>query len=367
MENNSCEILEVYRFVKIALFDFCDTMVNFQTADVFVEYALKKLNKNWIYDRLVASTVIENYLNKHWKIKKKLLLYCLKGVRKDELQELAENYCMKILEPATYSYMLDEVKKLKNDGYHILFVSGGYDIYLQCFANMHCVDGVIATKLLFKNDVFSGRIDGTDCMGENKIVHLCDYLKRHNIKVDYSVAYSDSISDECMLKWADRAIVISKREHEKWVTEKKFDEIIISKIEEKRIISNLIGAIMNTGEKVYIYGAGRFGSGHVYRFVTNICNKKVEKYIDAGKAGTTVNNVSVVGMREIEQLDKARLIVVALKNGAEEVVARLRGEGFFNLVVINNEETELLNQIANYIKDNGSLKVKKFFRKIENL
>ena len=30
--------------MKVALFDFCDTIVNFQTADVFVRYCLNKEN-----------------------------------------------------------------------------------------------------------------------------------------------------------------------------------------------------------------------------------------------------------------------------------------------------------------------------------
>ena len=51
--------------MKIAIFDFCETLVNYQTADYFVEYTLKKNNRGKLYYALLKVSFINEYLK--WK------------------------------------------------------------------------------------------------------------------------------------------------------------------------------------------------------------------------------------------------------------------------------------------------------------
>lgn len=56
--------------MKIVLFDFCDTLVNFQTADLFVDMVKKECRKGIAFDFIYSIDIIHKFLDKHWMLKK---------------------------------------------------------------------------------------------------------------------------------------------------------------------------------------------------------------------------------------------------------------------------------------------------------
>lgn len=201
---------------KIALFDFCDTLVSFQTANEYVRYYVKNyatLSIKWrhfIYLALSASGIISRMEKKHpsRNVRKRILLWQLKGSSKNQMNMVAKQYYNNRIKPCLIKETIAELLKYQKEGRKIMIVSGGYDIYIKYFAVEYGIElsNIISNRLLFKKDSFTGKFD-LDCMGGEK-VNLLNKSFEIREYVDV-VAYSDAISDLPLLQWADRAYVVT--------------------------------------------------------------------------------------------------------------------------------------------------------------
>lgn len=217
---------------KVALFDFCETIANFQTADAYVDFVREKLqNKRMCrlermqncLRKLKLIQVIDKLTKYRYSINKRIKLYQLRGQSYFELRELALEYYQERIRPNFIPSMLEKLLKLKEQGYSVLLVSGGYDIYLQYFVDEFALIGLISTKVEFKDDVCTGKFDGIDCLRGGKIELLNQFFKE---KPNYSVAFSDSISDLPFLKWVNEGFVVSHNKHQIWSEINNLKEII---------------------------------------------------------------------------------------------------------------------------------------------
>lgn len=220
--------------MKIALFDFCETLANFQTADAYVRFVqanspvshkFTKLS----YDLLNRSHLlgIPRRLFPESSIDKKWIMRQMAGRTEEEMTILALKYYNERVRPALIPEVVEELKAKQKDGYKVYLISAGYGIYLQYFAKEFAVDGVIATKIAFDKGVCLGRFDGPDCMFSHKI----DYIKRGvpDNHFEEWFAYSDSITDLPILELVGHPIVISKGKAQKWAEQKGFKQIIWNK------------------------------------------------------------------------------------------------------------------------------------------
>ena len=206
---------------KIALFDFCGTIVNFQSGNPYIFYVLNELN-----------SPVLNLKNRLRKIKLKLMrkinknfldkndiLYLLKGMHYDDLDRFALEYYIKEVRPRFYSNVMDKLQQLKAEGYKIYVVSAGYEIYLKYFIQEFGLDGVIATKIKFdKNNHCLGVFDGKDCIKEEKTVYLHKYLNSEMRCSTKVLGFTDSCTDIPMLKMCTDRYVVT-RHKEGWMEE----------------------------------------------------------------------------------------------------------------------------------------------------
>lgn len=217
---------------KVALFDFCETIANFQTADAYVDFVRERLQdkrmcrleraQNFLR-KLKLIQVLDKLTGYKFSINKRIKLWQLRGHKLVDLQELAKEYYQERIKPNFIPDMIEKLLELKNQGFSIMLVSGGYDIYLQHFANEYGLTGVISTKIGFDGDVCTGKFYGIDCLREGKTKFLNQYYKE---KPNYSVAFSDSISDLPFLKWVNEGFVVSRNKHQAWSTINNLKEII---------------------------------------------------------------------------------------------------------------------------------------------
>ena len=217
---------------KVALFDFCETIANFQTADAYVDFVREKLNDKQMYKmermqnllkKIKLIQIAERITGNKYSINKRIKLLQLKGQSYLLLQELAKEYYQERIRTNVIPEMLNKLLELKAEGYKIILVSGGYDIYLSYFVNEYSLSDVISTRIGFKNNICTGRFDGVDCLRDGKTFLLDRYF---DSRPNYSIAFSDSISDLPFLNWADEGVVVSKVKSQKWAKDNNFNEII---------------------------------------------------------------------------------------------------------------------------------------------
>lgn len=185
--------------MNLVIFDFCDTLVNFQTADSFCRYALEKKSK-FLYlqlDTIFSKLKVYNFFSK-FKLKngfqKKFLLNGLKGISKSEMELIAKEFIEEVVEfrknESVFKMFLNHIEK----GDFVIINSGGYQPYLKIFADKYQVNKLYATNFYFENDLFSGKISGLDCLGDEKVKRM----EKDNIlemKFNHISVYSDSVTD----------------------------------------------------------------------------------------------------------------------------------------------------------------------------
>ena len=219
---------------KLVILDFCETIIRFQTADLFVDFICKKQNTflfNFIslVQKFLTRFKLINIFYKFspkYNINKRLKLISLFGLKKEDLSIFADKYVDYLLEN-----QINKIQSIIN--FHqknndvIIIVSGGYEIYLKKYADKKNIRHVIGTKISFdKNELCNGIISGKDCMNESKILLLEKYLKKHSINYNNSIFYSDNYSDIPLFKWSDESIIVSKNISQKWNNIYNFKEII---------------------------------------------------------------------------------------------------------------------------------------------
>jgi HAD superfamily hydrolase (TIGR01490 family) len=219
-----------------AFFDFCETLVSFQTADAFVDYVRRK--KGSVYMRfldllliLMCKLRIITVLNKvfpGWSCFKRIKLLQLRNLSFEILDREAELYYNDLIKPNIIQPVVEEMINLAGAGCEICLVSAGYSIYLKYFAREYNIQHIISTEISFnrQDKRCHGTISGTDCRGSGKVKRIKDYFKNMGINISDTISFSDSLSDLPMLLLTNKAVVVSKLRSQPWALQHGFREII---------------------------------------------------------------------------------------------------------------------------------------------
>lgn len=219
--------------MRVAVFDFCDTIVNFQTADRFVYYAIehsddeKIRGRRKILDNIQKCRYIRRFdkaTKGRYSLNKRIILWQLRGMNKSKMENLAEDYYRNEITQNLHKDILELITEYQKAGWLIYIASGGYDVYLRFFISDYSIDGCCCTRLKFVNNVFSGKMEGKDCMRREKVQMMNKALGDN---VENTVAYSDSKSDIPLLLWADKGVVVSKEKHRAWVIDYGLEEYML--------------------------------------------------------------------------------------------------------------------------------------------
>ena len=221
--------------MNLVIFDFCETIYKFQSANRFVDFCLEKLNKKSVYYRflsyLSSNMLIIKVLAKifpSYNFSKRVKLFTLRRVNQIKLSKIANEFYEELLINLN-GEVVSMLENHINEGDHVIIVSGGYWEYLHNFKSLFKIKAVIATKISFRHGKCKGYFYGKDCMFKEKINMIQDYIYNSKIKYKKSICYTDSISDLSLLKWVEEPIVISNLTSQKWPQDYGFREIIINK------------------------------------------------------------------------------------------------------------------------------------------
>lgn len=198
---------------KIAAFDFCETLVSFQTADRFVRYSIHCLNdryRNTQYKLFCLKQKcyyyrFQDHLTSGSMHGKKALLKILKGLPEEKITNLAEEYYMKSVRPAFIRPVVQYLNELQEDGYRIVILSAGYSPYIQFFCREFGAE-CIANNFEYRNHIFTGRLERDDCYGAEKVRRFYEEIGEKTI--DHLVFVSDSMSDRPMFEIADECVYV---------------------------------------------------------------------------------------------------------------------------------------------------------------
>jgi HAD superfamily hydrolase (TIGR01490 family) len=133
----------------------------------------------------------------------------LTGVSARELERMNPEVMAAIL-PRVYPQMLDEVYGHQDAGRQTFIVSAAGSGVVEPLAAVLGMDGGVGTHYEVAEDgAFTGRFDGPFVYGPGKVEAIERYAALHEIDLDASYAYSDSLSDLPMLRLVGHPVVVN--------------------------------------------------------------------------------------------------------------------------------------------------------------
>lgn len=213
---------------KLVLFDFCGTLVNFQTFDPYIKkvvLAYYPKRGRWLDSRMARflSGILSRF-KRDYHFYKHYLVWLTRGIPEMAFREVAVQYCRDSLCPNVIPEAREMLLEFGRKGCEVVILSGGCGIYIRKFAEEYHVEKVIATEIVFKNGKSSGKIV-RDCLGRGKIEMLNARLGRRCLERYDVTGVTDSRSDLPMLGICGKKIVISHGRHQDWVSE-DMEEVI---------------------------------------------------------------------------------------------------------------------------------------------
>jgi phosphatidylglycerophosphatase C len=183
---------------SIAFFDFDGTIT---TKDTLFEIIKFQKSKLYFYLGIVLNIVwLTAYtigLLKSKVVKEKLLTFFFKNTSVKVFNQKCSDFCNTALPAIICPKMLQQIKALQDKGVKIVIVSGSATNWILPWAIRHNIDNVIATNLQTVNEHITGKIEGENCNGQEKVNRI---LALYNLS-DYSKIYcfGNSIGDKPML------------------------------------------------------------------------------------------------------------------------------------------------------------------------
>ncbi|EOJ0286808.1 HAD-IB family hydrolase [Campylobacter jejuni] len=173
----------------LALFDFCETITNFQTLEDFRNEISIKFQKP----------------RKH-----------IDGIKYPELNNMPVEIIQAFSKEFVYTKILPNINKSiiekvfwhQDQGHHVVIVSGGLEIYINEFAKIYGIEKVVAIELEVFENKFTGNISGIHTMQERKLYKLSQKLQLSKYNLKKSYAYSDCVSDIPLLSLVGNANVV---------------------------------------------------------------------------------------------------------------------------------------------------------------
>lgn len=223
---------------KWVVFDFCETLVDIQSADAFIDFATQGERQLWrhcwrkiisIFEQLKVFALAQKLFPKY-NLEKRMRIFLLRGLSVEALERRAQEFAEKVLSQYENQALMDRLKMHQEEGDIIEISSGGLHVYLKYWAKKYGIDLVDATHLGAQKGWVTGFIRGSDCMYEEKVNRLNLRLKNAKDREGlFRVVYSDSFTDLPLFQWADEAWVISSEKKRNWVNNYNFKELVIGR------------------------------------------------------------------------------------------------------------------------------------------
>lgn len=148
------------------------------------------------------------------------MLSSLNGLSKEKLKSYAELFLESKILPNLNEKVFEKFLNHLNANDFVIINSGGYQPYLDLFVEKYGVKKLFSTEFKYIDNIFTGKIKGIDCLGQEKVRKMIEEGLNFN-NYDGIIVYSDSITDMPIFNLATtRVAIINKNTIPSWCKEK---------------------------------------------------------------------------------------------------------------------------------------------------
>jgi HAD superfamily hydrolase (TIGR01490 family) len=188
---------------KIAFFDFDGTITSKDTLLEIIKF--QKGRVAFYFGFLIHAPWLLGYKLKilpNDMVKQKILAYFFAGISEAVFQENCNLFAEKKLPGLIRPDALAEIRRLSESGFEIVVVSASAGNWIRKWTDSLSLK-LISTRLEVKNGRMTGKIEGKNCHGEQKVVCIKELWNLSVYKEIY--AFGDSSGDLPMLALATRS------------------------------------------------------------------------------------------------------------------------------------------------------------------
>lgn len=192
---------------QVSIFDFCETLVTFQTHDCFVRHYLQ-FRKRWVkvFRWYLLKTLPAKIIFKiSGRSPKPYIVGLLNGEAHADVEAFSKLYA-KLLIKRTNQNILELMKSAAEKA-DIFIVSGGLEVYIEDYLevlNLPFSVNVLSNKLEVRDGVLTGKYCDVDCMASEKVVRLNAACQKFSVME----VYSDCMSDAPLFRIAKNAFLV---------------------------------------------------------------------------------------------------------------------------------------------------------------
>ena len=198
--------------IKLALFDVDYTLTRKETLIAFYGYLTRKRPALLVHlPRAVLSGVLFKLGIRKEKETKEMFLAILRDLPLETLNRLADDFVEEELKKLLYEDGINKIRELKAKGYVIVLTSASPEFYIGKLKDFFEADYVMGTRFGEKDGLFTGFMLGENNKGEEKVLRLNEAFRNLEINFKESYMFSDSMSDDPLLKLVGKPYLINYR------------------------------------------------------------------------------------------------------------------------------------------------------------
>jgi phosphatidylglycerophosphatase C len=187
----------------VALFDFDHTLT---TADTFIGFTIFCFGRLrvylWFLLHLPILILMGMGIVSINKVKSRFCEKFFSGMEYGKYMERSREYA-KMVETLIRPEALTRVRWHIKSKHLVIIISASFEDWIRPWANIIPIKDIIASRPEVIGNKLTGKLNGKNCSGNEKVVRLFD--KYPNIKKNIIYAYGDSAGDFRMLELADYA------------------------------------------------------------------------------------------------------------------------------------------------------------------
>jgi HAD superfamily hydrolase (TIGR01490 family) len=189
--------------MKLALFDFDGTVTTCDSFLLFIRHAVGE--RKFMFGAAVLSPKILLYAMgryPNYQLKQDFLTYFFGGLEEGEFNRAARRFSAEKIPGILRPRAMKRIQDHREQGDCVVLVSASLENTLTTWCRETGLD-LLATRLEVIDGRITGRLQGKNCWGEEKVVRV---KKEYNTsKFDEIYAYGDSTGDRAMLALADKS------------------------------------------------------------------------------------------------------------------------------------------------------------------
>ena len=195
--------------MKLALFDLDHTLLNTDSDHSWGEFLVNEGLVDPVHHRQMNDKFYDDY--KAGQLDpiayNEFVFQFLTKHSNQYLTDLHQLFMQKVIRPQMRQKGFDAIQKHKDLGHAIVGITATSDFITAPIFREFGITEIIATNAEVKDGYYTGKVAGTPCYQQGKLVRLEQWLAGR--EVDESWAYSDSINDRFLLEYATHAIAVN--------------------------------------------------------------------------------------------------------------------------------------------------------------